>query len=404
VKYVYLIGDGMADLPLDEFDGQTILEKAYTPFMDSFAIEGSGGLLKTVPDGIKPGSDVCIMSLMGYAPSKFYTGRSPIEAASVGVEIGKEQIVYRCNLVTIINNIMKDFSGGHVTDDEAKALLKTLHEKSIEKFGVDKFEFFKGVSYRNIMRCSDKFLSVNTIPPHDIIDQHVEQYLPTGNNSDEIRELTDFSAEVFKEHPVNIKRLEDGKDPVSHIWLWGSGRKPNYPSIKSKYGVNAVTIAAVDLVKGLAINAGMDIPFIEGATGYLDTDYEAKVNYIIDNWHRYDFFFLHVEAPDEAGHLGSIKEKIRAIERFDDLVVRKIYNLTKTRKDRVRVVITPDHATPVKKRTHTNDAVPFIAWGKGIVADSTMRYSEKEMFEKGSLKPSSPIDLIDDIVKKDNMK
>ena len=399
MKYVYLIGDGMADTPLKELNGETILEHAYTPYMDSFAIEGSGGLLKTVPDGIKPGSDVCIMSLMGYAPSKYYTGRSPIEAASVGVDIGSDQIVYRCNLVTIDNNVMKDFAGGHVTDEEAEELLKALDEKSDSKF-----EFFKGVSYRNIMRCPDTFIGVNTIPPHDIIDQHIDQYLPSGEGSDEIKELTEFSAEVFKDHPVNIKRAEEGRPPVSHIWLWGSGRKPNFPTHASKYKTNGVTIAAVDLVKGLAINADMDVPFIEGATGYLDTDLNAKVDYITDNWHRYDFFFLHVEAPDEAGHLGSIKEKIRAIENFDEVVVKKVFNLVQSRKDRVRVVITPDHATPVELRTHTNDAVPYIVWGKGVEQDKTMRYSEKEMGEKGNLKFSSPIELIEDVVTKENIK
>ncbi len=403
MKYIYLIGDGMADRPLAELDGQTVLEHSYTPYMDSFAIEGCTGLLKTVPDGMPPGSDVCIMSLMGYDPKKYYTGRSPIEAASVGVDIAENQIVFRCNLVTIENSTMKDFAGGHVTDEEAESLLKTLDEKSKEKYQ-GQYEFFKGVSYRNIMRTSEKFVNVTTIPPHDIIDQHVGNYLPNGEGSDEIRALIDFSAEVFKDHPVNLKRAEEGRAPVSHIWLWGSGRKPSFDTHTSMFGTKGVTIAAVDLVKGLAVNAEMDIPFIDGATGYLDTDFEAKTNFIIENWHKYDFFFLHVEAPDEAGHLGSIKEKIRAVENFDEFVVKKIYHLVKERKDRVRVVITPDHATPVSLKTHSNEPVPFIVWGKDVDADSAMRYSEKEMSENGALNYETPMLLINDVVTKENIK
>lgn len=399
MKYVYLIGDGMADRPLKELDGQTVLEYAYTPYMDSFAVEGCTGMMTTAPEDMPVNSDVCIMSLMGYDPKKYYTGRSPIEAASVGVDIGSDQIVFRCNLVTIEDNTMKSFSGVNVTNDEAKALLKTLDEKCEEQY-----EFFLGVSYRNIMRVNERFINVTSTPPHNIIDQDITEYLPNGECSDEIKALMDFSAEVFKDHPVNQKRAEAGIPPVTHIWLWGSGRKPSFDTHTSMFGTKGVTVAAVDLVKGLAVNAEMDVPVIEGATGYLDTNYEGKTDFVLENWHKYDFFFLHVEAPDEAGHLGSAKEKIKSIENFDEFVVKKIYNLVKDKKESVRVVITPDHATPVSLKTHSREPIPFIVWGKNVEADSTMRYSEKEMSEKGSLRYDAPMPLINDVVNKENIK
>lgn len=395
MKYVYLIGDGMADEPLEELGGKTVLEASFTPYMDSFATDGMTGMVKTVPDGIKPGSDVAIMSLMGYSPAKYYTGRSPLEAASLNIDIANTQVVFRCNLVTIEDGVMKDFAGGHPTDSEAKSLLDSLNDSLDDK----EFEFFKGVSYRHILRCPDKFKFVNTVPPHDITNKSVDSFLPFGDNNEAIRQVMEKSQYVFKTHPVNIERANNNKPPITGIWLWGSGKKPAFPSFHSKYGVKALVIAAVDLVKGIAVVSGMGAPHIPGATGWLDTSYSAEVNYLIDNWHKYDFFFLHIEAPDEAGHLGSIYEKMKAIESIDEKIVSVLWSFLKTRKESVRLVIMPDHATPVKKMTHTNDEVPFVVWGNDIEKDASKVYSEKEARLKGSLKYRSPIDLIEDVVR-----
>lgn len=361
MKYIVVLGDGMADEPLQELGGKTPLEYAQTPNMDRMAREGACGMLRTIPDGYEAGSDIANMAVLGYAPEKYYTGRGPLEALSMGVDLAPDDVAYRCNLVTVEENTMVDFSAGHISSAEGAELFASLQQALPEVM------FKAGVSYRNLLVVPAGEGAAST-PPHDIVGQGISPYLPKGGDAELLLHCMDVSRKVFDSHPVNRARIKAGKRPATRIWPWSGGHKPAFPLFEKKYGRKGGIISAVDLLNGIGRCAGMEIISVPGATGFLDTDYDAKARYALDAIRHLDFVYVHIEAPDEAGHMGSIEEKVKAIERVDG-VVGTILDAF----DGV-VAVLPDHPTPIKVKTHTRDPVPFVVRGKGT--DGTQTYSE----------------------------
>jgi 2,3-bisphosphoglycerate-independent phosphoglycerate mutase len=363
MKYIVILGDGMADEPLVQLGGKTPLEYAKTPNMDRMAKNGACGMLRTIPDDFEAGSDIANMSILGYAPQKYYTGRGPLEALSMGIELASDDVAYRCNLVTVQNGIMADFSAGHISSAQGSSLFDSLQQEIPEVL------FRAGVSYRNLLVVHRGNGSVTT-PPHDIVGKKTADFLPKGGDADLLLRCIEKSRTVFADHPVNIARIKSGKPPATSIWPWSGGHKPLFPRFEEKYGKKGGMISAVDLLNGIARCAGMEIITVPGATGYLDTDYAAKGRYALDAIRHLDFLYLHIEAPDEAGHLGSVEEKVRAIERVDGVAGMILDEF-----DGVLAVL-PDHPTPICVRTHTRDPVPFVILGKG--KDATEYFSERE--------------------------
>jgi 2,3-bisphosphoglycerate-independent phosphoglycerate mutase len=361
MKYIVVLGDGMADEPIAELGGKTPLGYARTPNMDRMAREGASGMLRTIPDGYEAGSDIANMAVLGYAPEKYYTGRGPLEALSMGVDLSPEDVAYRCNLVTVENDTMVDFSSGHISSDEGKELFTSL-QPAIHGVMVR-----AGVSYRNLLVVHGGKGATST-PPHDIVGQGITPYLPKGSDAGLLLQCMEKSRSVFDTHPVNLTRVAAGKRPATQIWPWSGGRKPAFPLFEKKYGKKGGVISAVDLLNGIARCAGMEVITVPGATGYLDTDYEAKGRYALEAIRRLDFVYLHIEAPDEAGHLGSIEEKVKAIEKVDEVVGMILDGF-----DGVLAVL-PDHPTPIRAKTHTRDPVPFVVRGKG--KDALSEFSE----------------------------
>jgi 2,3-bisphosphoglycerate-independent phosphoglycerate mutase len=373
MKYVVIIGDGMADFPLDELGGKTPLQVADKPSMDMMAQKGFSANVVTVPTGYAPGSDVACMSIFGYDPAKYYTGRAPIEAAGMGITMDDADIAFRCNLVYLEPRlpkvVMGSYSGGHITTEEAAELVGDLQGA----IGNDRFRFHPGVSYRHLMLWRNGKGEMKTTPPHDIPEQEVIDHLPKGDGADTLIKLMSDSQLYLKDHPVNKRRQERGLLPANSIWLWGQGKKPYFPSFAEKYNVHGAVVAAVDLVKGIGALVGFETPRIEGATGYLDTNYGAKARAAVELLKRYDIVYVHVEAPDEASHAGSLKEKLRAIGRIDAEVVR--FLLEHTDRD-VRFLLTTDHATPLSLKTHYACPVPFVIYGKDGEASGASAYHE----------------------------
>jgi 2,3-bisphosphoglycerate-independent phosphoglycerate mutase len=363
MKYIIILGDGMADEPLAELGGRTPLEYAETPNMDRIAREGRCGMLRTVPEGFEPGSDVANLSILGYDPRTSYTGRGPLEAASMGVTLQDGEMAYRCNLVTVRDGVMEDFNAGHISSAEGAELLRDLDA------ALGRVRVYPGVSYRNLMVVPRAHGAVTT-PPHDIVGQPVRDYFPRGDDAGILLECMKRSREVFADHPVNRRRIREGKAPATEVWPWSGGRKPSLVSFTEKYGLSGAVISAVDLLSGIARLAGMEVIRVPGATGFLDTDYEAKARYAVDALDRLDFVYMHVEAPDEAGHMGSVEEKVRAIERLDEAIA-----IVLDRPD-TTVAVLPDHPTPIRLKTHTADPIPFAILGKG--KDDAAAFSERE--------------------------
>lgn len=368
MKYIVILGDGMADEEIGSLGGMTPLQYADTPNMDYIAREGRCGMLKTVPDGFEPGSDVANLSVIGYDPTECYTGRGPLEAVNMGVELGDEDIAYRCNLVTIKDHIMQDFSAGHISSEEGRQLIAALNKEITGAVA------YPGISYRNLLvvkggKCA------TTVPPHDIVEMKIDEFLPEGSDRNILLECMESSGKVFENHPVNMKRIKKGLKPATGIWPWSGGKKPILEPFERKFGLKGGMISAVDLLNGIARAAGMKVISVPGATGYLDTDYDAKMRYALDAIRDLDYIYVHVEAPDEAGHLGDIEEKVKAIERLDRAVGMVLDEF-----DGI-VAALPDHPTPIRLKTHTSDPVPFAILGKG--KDSCSSFSEKEA-QKGS--------------------
>jgi 2,3-bisphosphoglycerate-independent phosphoglycerate mutase len=368
MKYIILLGDGMADRPHADLGGKTCLQAARTPNLDQLSTLGQTGMVHTIPPGFPPGSDVANLTVMGYEPGKYYTGRSPLEAASIGVELGPDDVAFRCNLVTLRiaggkssgsgrKAIMEDFSAGHISTQEARLLIEELESK----LGSDRIRFYPGVSYRHLMIWKGGKDRIECTPPHDIQDKSVQDYLPRGDGDDTINSLMEGSIDVLQGHPVNKTRQEAGKRMANSIWLWGQGRRPNMPTFREKYGLEGAMISAVDLMKGIGIYAGFEVINVPGATGWIDTNYVGKAEHALWALKTKDIAYVHVEAPDEAGHTGDLKNKLKAIEDFDEFIVGNIIHGMK-QFDEYRILALPDHPTPVGIRTHSNDPVPFVIY------------------------------------------
>ncbi|MEW6215456.1 MAG: cofactor-independent phosphoglycerate mutase [Nitrospirota bacterium] len=367
MKYIVIIGDGMADRPIKELDGKTPLQKAFTPYMDKLAREGIIGKVRTIPRGFHSGSDIANMSILGYNPMEFYSGRAPLEAASIGVSLKKDDVAYRCNLVTLkynkdkTNAVMEDYSSGHITTEEARVLINDINRE----LGTADIIFYPGLSYRHLMVWSGGALDIECTPPHDIIGKDIADYLPVGDREDMLRRIMLRSTGILERHSINRERIAKGKNPANGIWLWGQGKRPNLPLFREKYSVDGALVSAVDLTKGLGIYAGFEILDVPDITGYLDTNYVGKAEASLRALEKVDLVYIHVEAPDEAGHSGNYKDKIRAIADFDALVVGTVIKGLEKFKE-YRVLLMPDHATPIEVRTHTDEPVPFVIFDKRI--------------------------------------
>ncbi|HWP93159.1 MAG TPA: cofactor-independent phosphoglycerate mutase [Thermodesulfobacteriota bacterium] len=385
MKIVILQGDGMPDHPVPELGNKTPLEAANTPNMDDLAKRSIFGLVKTIPDELPPGSDVGNLSVLGYNPKLYYTGRSPLEAASIGVRVNESDVTFRCNLVTLKESngktIMEDYSAGHISTEEARGIILDIKDE-LEKEG--EINFYPGVSYRHLLVWHGGVDRMKTTPPHDISGQEITAYLPNGEGADKLKKLIDKSKGLLKSHPINRKRIEQGKNPATSIWLWGQGRAPKMPRFKELYGIDGAVISAVDLVKGIGIYAGLRVIDVPGATGYLDTNYEGKVEYALRALKEVDLVMIHIESTDETGHEGKADLKIRAIEDFDHRVVGPVLQGMK-RFDDYKVLVLSDHPTPIDLRTHVNEPVPFALFSSkdGGLKDSSRVYSEKSASQTG---------------------
>ena len=362
MKYVVLIGDGMADYPIAEKGGKTPLELAATSCMDMLAQKGTLGLVHTIPEGLDPGSDVANLAAMGYDPRKYYSGRAPIEAASIGVPLADTDIAFRCNLVTLADKDgglwMDDYSAGHIATAEAAQVIEGL-KKTLDSSDII---FYPGVSYRHLMVWKNGTDKLKTTPPHDISGRKIDAYLPSGEGAERIRQLMELSRAVLPGMEISKQRAARGDKAVSSIWLWGQGRALEIPRFVDLHGISGSVISAVDLVKGLGLCAGLASIDVPGATGYLDTNYAGKVSAALRALESGDFVYVHVEAPDEASHKGSFTEKIQAIEDFDSRIVRPMLEGLEKRFAEFKVLVMPDHPTPLCTKTHASDPVPFILY------------------------------------------
>lgn len=381
MKYIVVLGDGMADYAIDEFEGKTVLDVAEKPNMDYMSQKGELGLVKTVPDGMKPGSDVANLSVMGYDTRKCYTGRSPLEAASIGVKLRDDDITFRANLVTLSDEAdysdktMVDYSAGEISTDEARELISAVEAE----LHTDMIHFYSGVSYRHLLVWQGGSTNVELTPPHDISDRKVGEYLPKGDNGDKLLEMMVRSHEILKEHPINKKRVAEGKNPANSIWLWGEGTKPILENFESKFGIKGSVISAVDLIKGIANCAEMNSIDVEGACGTYETNFDGKARAALDALHgESDFVYIHMEAPDECGHQGDAPHKKLSVELIDKKVVGFLRKELAERGIDYRMLIMPDHPTPVKLKTHVSDPVPYVLYDsreQGV--GSGLDYNEK---------------------------
>ena len=376
-KYIILCGDGMADYPIAELNGKTSLQVADTPNLDWLARQGTLGMVRTVPRGFPPGSDVANLSIFGYDPALCYTGRAPLEAASMGVRLDPQDVAFRCNLITLgfRNNreYMEDFSAGHISTEEAREIIARI----ADTLGSEEFRFYPGVSYRHLMvwRNGERSLGVKTTPPHDITGKEVAPYLPQGGGQEVILRLMEEAKKTLPSCPVNLNRKKIGKKLANGIWLWGQGKAPSLIPMTERFGLKGSVISAVDLMKGIGFYAGLEIVNVPGATGYLDTNYAGKAEYALREISQKDLVYVHVEAPDEASHNGNLKDKIQAIEDFDHRVVGPILKGLKTYPD-FRLMVLPDHPTPIMLKTHSSEPVPFLIFsaadrGKASKKDRT---------------------------------
>lgn len=376
MKYIVLLGDGMPDEGIDSLGGKTPLEFARTPMMDFMAKRGRLGLAKTIPAGYPPGSDVANLSVFGYDPRACYTGRSPLEAASMGVELGRDDVAFRLNLVNLRREngmiLMGDYSSGHITTEEGRELVEALGRE----LGSEEFEFHPGVSYRHLLVWRNGRERLELTPPHDISGKCIDGHLPKGDGAPVLLDLMERSQSILEAHPLYRQRLDAGKTPANSIWLWGQGKAPRMETYQEKFGLTGAVISAVDLVRGIGVYAGLEVIKVPGATGYLDTNYRGKAEAALSALERLDFVYLHVEAPDESSHSGSIENKVRAIEDFDSMIVGPICEGMR-KFGEYRILCTPDHPTPLRLMTHTSEPVPFIIYGgETDVHDDVAGYDE----------------------------
>ncbi len=399
MKYIVILGDGMSDEPLEALGGMTPMEFAKTPVMDSLAGKGEMGLAKTVPSGMKPGSDVANLAVMGYDPSKNYSGRSPLEALSVGVQMEPDDVVFRCNIVTLSEDepyeskTILDHSSGEITTEEADILMDAVREH----FNNSEFQFYTGTSYRHITVWKNgKVLDMEQ--PHDHLGQVIGKYLPENES---FRNMMKESYAFLNNHPINLKRAAEGKNKANSLWFWGAGTKPSLKSFKEKTGLTGAMISAVDLLKGIAVGAGMQVIDVPGANGSLHTNYEGKARAAVEAVLKNgcDFAYIHVEAPDEMGHQGSIENKIAAIEALDSRVVALVKQQMDASGEPYRLLITPDHPTPIRCRTHTSSPVPYILYDSTKEHKKLARYNEKDAAATGIYEEHG-YRLLDKLIKK----
>jgi 2,3-bisphosphoglycerate-independent phosphoglycerate mutase len=360
MKYIVLLGDGMADYPLEALGGKTPLEHARTPHMDKIAAEGTIGCIDTIPPGFDPGSDVANLSVLGYDPEKYFTGRGPLEAASMGVRMDPNDVAFRCNLVTLGFDdviVMDSFNADHITSQEASEIINALNNE----IGSETIHFYAGVSYRHLMVWKGGSVVIKATPPHDIVDRNIQPYLPHEAGSETIMEIMHRSQEILKDHPINRSRMSQGKKPANSIWLWGQGRAPDMDPMTKKYHLKGGMISAVDLLNGIGVYAGLDSIHVAGATGYTDTDYRGKAQKALEFLKNNDFIFVHVESIDEMGHEGNIEGKVKAIEDFDNKVVGTILDGIQKMGD-FRILVLSDHPTPIDLKTHVSDPSPFAVY------------------------------------------
>ncbi|MCX8153595.1 MAG: cofactor-independent phosphoglycerate mutase [Candidatus Bathyarchaeota archaeon] len=385
MKYVLVVGDGMADYPLPELGGRTPLQAAHKPNMDAIAAKGRSGLLRTVPEGLNPGSDVAILSVLGFNPQECYTGRGALEAAARGIKLAKNDVAFRCNLVTEKDGVLVDYSAGHITSKDSVPLIEAV-KSTCEKKG--EIEFYPGLDYRHflILRKAPYALQVECAPPHDVIGTEVAKILPKAKLQDAertaviLREAILKSKAILEAHPVNAARKREGKKPGNMIWPWGGGKKPNLPSFMSKYSLKAAVISAVDLVKGIGIYTGMKVIDVPGATGREDTNYEGKADAALKALREHDFVLVHVEAPDEAGHAGDYKLKVKTIE---DLDRRLLGRIIEGLMEPYAIAVLPDHPTPINVRTHTREPVPFVIKAPNLEPDEVQKFDEESARKGG---------------------
>lgn len=378
MKYILLIGDGMGDLPIPALGDKTPLEAAVKPAIDRLAREGEQLLVRTVPEGFPPGSDVANLSLLGYEPEKYYTGRAPLEAASMGVSIAPDEIAFRCNLVTVDRSdhgrvIMRDYSAGHISSEEGAELVRAVQERC----GTERLRIYPGIGYRHLMVHRGAIPSLTTVPPHDYLDQDVTEFYNGYLATAELKALMEESAQLLAQHPVNARREREGKNQANSLWLWGEGRPLQMSSLKDRYHVTGGLISAVDLIKGLGVCSGLEVINVPGATGYLDSNFEGKARAALKALQTRDFVLVHVEAPDEAGHQGLVAEKVRAIEDFDSRIVGPIVEEMQRRGEPFRLIVTMDHFTPLARRTHAAWPVPMVLYdSRGVDQPSSLTYTE----------------------------
>ncbi len=381
MKYIIIHGDGMADWACEELGGKTPLEAAHKPNMDLLATRGTLGMVATIPKGMASGSDVGTMTMLGYDPARYHTGRAPIEAAAQNIEMGPRDVVFRMNLVALKPDdsgvlLMSDFTSGHISSEEAALIVDDLRAE----LGGDGIEFFNGVSYRHLMMWRGGIATTHLTPPHDITGKPAEPHLPKGAGADLLRDLTTRAAKILSAHPVNKARRAAGKTEATSIWFWGQGTRPSVPTLKERFGVDGAVISAVDLVNGLGRLAGLNLIKVPGATGFLDTDYAAKARYGLDSLKTRDFLLLHIEAPDEAGHMGRADLKKEAIERIDELIIGPMLDGLGALGD-FTFLLMPDHATPSQLKTHSPEPVPFALMKSSELksgGQTARRYTEAE--------------------------
>ena len=391
MKYLILVGDGMGDYPVSELDGKTPLEAANIPMMDDLCRKGEFFLNHTVPVGYPPGSDVANMSLMGYDPAAYYTGRAPLEAAAMGIRLAPDEIAFRCNMVTLDHEAdsqvtMRDFCAGHITNEESHTLIADLETECAN----EQFHFKAGVSYRHLLIFKGEHPGFITVPPHDYIEQDVTGHFLKYMAQPQWKILLDKAKNVLADHPVNRKRIAEGKNPATMVWLWGEGKMPSVPTLTRRFNITGTMISAVDLLKGLGVLGGLSIVNVPGATGYIDTNYEGKAQAALEALKTQDFAFVHLEAPDEAGHQGSLKDKITAIEDFDARIVRPIIEDLRNSSQEFRVVVTMDHFTPLALRTHVSDPVPTLLYdSRELTKGSGQPFCEKSCNEYAAVENNS---------------
>jgi 2,3-bisphosphoglycerate-independent phosphoglycerate mutase len=376
MKYAIIIPDGAADHSLEVLGGRTPLEAAKTPNFDWIAANGKTGTVKNVPRNLPAGSDVAILSLIGYDPREFYTGRAPLEAAAQNIKTDPSEWIFRCNFVTLVDGVMEDYSAGHISSEEASALIADLNRV----LGGPHVKFYPGVSYRHLMTYNGE-VELETTPPHDIQGKKISSFMPSGKGADTITTMIDRSQDILREHEVNNVRRDLGENPATSIWLWGEGKMPQLPSYQSLHGLRGAAITAVDLVRGISKLIGWDVIEVEGATGYIDTNYAGKGQAAIEALKEYDIVCTHVEAPDEAGHNGNVSAKIEAIENIDRHIVGPVLDALRAGDEEWRILVLPDHPTPCPVRTHTRDEVPFALAGAGVLKVLATTFSEKAAAE-----------------------